>query len=52
MMARVGTVLSALAVFACGWLAMRTDDWRLIVAYSALALVAALLAQAFARRSR
>jgi len=50
--ARAGFVASAFAVFACGWLAVRTDDWRRMLVYSVLALVAASLASAFSRRSR
>jgi NADH:ubiquinone oxidoreductase subunit 4 (subunit M) len=51
-LARLGTALSALGVFTCGWLAMQTSDWRLIVAYSMLALGAGALASAFSRRAR
>jgi hypothetical protein len=50
--ARAGFVGSALAVFTCGWLAMRTDDWRRMVVFAALALAAGALASAFSRRSR
>lgn len=50
--AKAGFVLSAFAVFACGWLAMRTSDWRKIVLYSLLALGAAVLANAFSRSAR
>jgi hypothetical protein len=49
---RAGFIGSALAVFTCGWLAMRADDWKRIVLFSALALVAGALASAFSRRSR
>jgi hypothetical protein len=49
-LAQAGFVLSALAVFACGWLGMQTNDWRLIVAYAVLAVGAAALATAFSRR--
>ncbi len=48
--AKAGFIASALAVFACGWLAMRSDDWKRIVLFSALALVAGALASAFSRR--
>jgi hypothetical protein len=48
---RVGFVLAVLAVFTCGWLAMRTDDWRRIVLFTVLAGVAAIVASAFRRRS-
>jgi hypothetical protein len=47
---RAGFIGSALAVFTCGWLAMRSDDWKRMVLFSALALVAGALASAFARR--
>jgi anti-sigma-K factor RskA len=49
-LAQAGFAGSALAVFACGWLGMQTNDWRLIVAYAALAVGAAALATAFSRR--
>jgi hypothetical protein len=48
--AQAGFVASAFAVFICGWLAMKTSDWRLMVLYSALALGAAVLAMAVSRR--
>jgi hypothetical protein len=47
--AQAGTVASAFAVFACGWLAMQADRWPRILLYSALALVAAGLAGVFRR---
>jgi NADH:ubiquinone oxidoreductase subunit 4 (subunit M) len=50
LLAQIGFAASAFAVFLCGWLGMRTDDWRKMVAYAALALVAAALASAFSRR--
>jgi hypothetical protein len=49
-LAQAGFVASALAVFACGWFGMRSDDWRVMVASALLAVVAATLARAFARR--
>jgi NADH:ubiquinone oxidoreductase subunit 4 (subunit M) len=49
---RAGFLASAFAVFTCGWLAMRTDDWKRMILYSVLALGAAALASAFSRRSR
>jgi hypothetical protein len=45
-------VASAFAVFICGWLAMKTNDWRLMVLYSALAIGAAVIATAVRRRTR
>jgi hypothetical protein len=41
---QAGFVASALAVFTCGWLAMHTNDWRLMLLYTVLALGAAALA--------
>jgi len=49
---RAGFVASAFAVFLCGWFAMQTDDWRRMVLFSVLALVAAALASRFSRRGR
>jgi hypothetical protein len=48
-LSQAGFYGSALAVFACGWLGMKTNDWRLMVAYAALAVGAAALAAAFKR---
>ncbi len=50
--ARVGLVASVLVVFASGWFAMRTDDWKQIVALTALALAAGVVASQFKRRLR
>ena len=49
---KAGFLASALAVFTCGYLAMRSDDWKRMVLYSALALVAGALASAFSRGAR
>jgi hypothetical protein len=49
-LAQVGFYASAFAVFTCGWLGMRTSDWRFVILYAVLALGAAALAAAFARR--
>jgi hypothetical protein len=43
--------VSAFGVFACGWLAMKTDDWRIIVGLTALAAVAGIAAAAFGKRA-
>jgi hypothetical protein len=43
-------VASAFAVFICGWLAMKTNDWRLMILYTALAIAAAVIATAVRRR--
>jgi NADH:ubiquinone oxidoreductase subunit 4 (subunit M) len=51
-LAKAGVVASAFGVFIGGWLAMRTDDWKQIVLFSALALGAGYLASAFSRRAR
>jgi hypothetical protein len=50
--ARIGLLASVLVVFASGWFAMRTDDWRKIVALTALAAVAGVVASQFSRRLR
>jgi hypothetical protein len=51
-LAKAGVVLAAFAIFTCGWLAMRTDDWRQVLLFSALALAAGAVASAFSRRAR
>ena len=48
--AQLGFYASAFAVFTCGWLGMRTNDWRFMILYAVLALGAAALTAAFARR--
>ncbi len=50
--ARAGQLASVAMVFAAGWFAMRTDDWKRIVLLTALAAVAGLLATEFSRRAR
>jgi hypothetical protein len=50
--ATIGMYGSALGVFTCGWLAMRSDDWRVIVGLTAMAGVAGIAAQAFSKRTR
>jgi hypothetical protein len=50
--AKAGFIASAFAVFTCGWLAMRSDDWKRMVLFSVLALVAGGLASAFSRGGR
>lgn len=50
--AKLGVVASAFAVFTCGWLAMKTQDWRLVVLYTVLALGAGAVASAFSRHAR
>jgi hypothetical protein len=50
--ARVGLVASAFAVFASGYLAMQSSDWKRIALFTLVAAVAGLLAQAFSRRAR
>jgi ABC-type enterobactin transport system permease subunit len=50
--AKVGVVVSAFAVFTAGWVAMKSDDWRVIVGVSVLALAASLVASNLSRRAR
>ncbi len=50
--AKVGVAASAFAVFACGWLAMSSTAWPKVILFSALAVVAAMVASAFSRMSR
>jgi hypothetical protein len=50
--AQIGMYGSALGVFTCGWLAMKSDDWRMIVGLTVLAGAAGVAAQAFAKRTR
>jgi hypothetical protein len=50
--ARLGMYASALGVFTCGWLAMKSSDWRVIVGLTALAGVAGVAAQVFSKRAR
>ncbi len=42
--AKAGVVVSAFCVFTAGWIAMKSDDWRVIGLVSVLALVAGLVA--------
>ena len=51
-LAKAGVVAAAFGVFTCGWLAMRTDDWKEMLLFSALALGAGYLASAFSRQAR
>ena len=48
--ARIGMYVSALGVFTCGYLAMRSEDWRVIVGLTVMAGLAGVAAQAFAKR--
>lgn len=50
-LARIGMYASAFGVFACGWLAMKTDDWRVIVGLTVMAAVAGIAASAFGKRA-
>jgi hypothetical protein len=50
--AKVGVGVSAFTVFTAGWIAMRSDDWRTIVAVSGLALVAGIIAAGLSRQNR
>jgi hypothetical protein len=51
-LAKAGVALSAFGIFACGWLAMRTDDWRQVVLFSVLALGAGAAATHVSRHTR
>jgi hypothetical protein len=50
--ATLGQVGSAFALFLCGYLAFRSDDWRLTLVFSLLAIGAAILASRFAAARR
>ncbi len=50
--AKAGVAVSAFAVFTAGWVAMKSDDWRVIVGVSVLALLASLVASNLSRRYR
>jgi hypothetical protein len=49
--AKVGVGVSAFAVFTAGWIAVKSDDWRVIVGVSVLALAASLVASNLSRRA-
>jgi hypothetical protein len=51
-MARLGAGLAAFGVFTCGWLAMRSDDWRQMVLYTLLAIGAAMVGMTLSRQAR
>jgi hypothetical protein len=44
--------VAAFTVFTAGWVAMRSEDWRVIAAVSVLALVAGLVASSLSRRGQ
>jgi hypothetical protein len=50
--AKAGVAVAAFAVFAAGWVAMRSEDWRVIGGVSVLALVAGIVASGLSRRAR
>jgi len=50
--ARLGVAVSAFTVFTAGWIAMRSDDWRIIATVSLLALVAGVIASGLSKRTR
>jgi hypothetical protein len=50
--ARAGHLAAIGAVFAGGWFAMRTNDWRQIALYTGLAVLGGVLAAAFSRIAR
>ena len=41
---KVGVGVSAFCVFTAGWIAMKSDDWRIVTVVSLLALAAGLVA--------
>lgn len=49
-LARIGVIVASFAVFTAGWVAMKSDDWRVMVGVSALALVAGMIAAGLSRR--
>jgi hypothetical protein len=49
---QVGVGVSAFCVFTAGWIAMKSDDWKTIVAVSILALAAGLVASRLSAGSR
>jgi hypothetical protein len=51
-LAKAGVAAAAFAVFTCGWLGMKTDDWRKMTLYAVLALAAGAVASAFSRHAR
>jgi hypothetical protein len=50
LLAQAGKGLAALVVFTSGWLAMRSEGWQGMVGWTAIGLVAALLAANATRR--
>jgi hypothetical protein len=50
--ARLGVAVAAFTVFTSGWIAMRSDDWRIIATVSLLALVAGVIAAGLSKRTR
>ncbi len=52
LLAQAGGFACAFAVFLCGWFAMRAADWKGILLFTALAVVAALMAAEFRKRTR
>lgn len=51
-LAKVGTAVAAFCVFTAGWMAMRSDDWRMIAGLTALAALAGLIAARLSGRAR
>jgi hypothetical protein len=52
MAAKVGVGVSAFCVFTAGWVAMNSKDWGTILAVTALAAVAGLVAAGLSARTR
>ena len=51
-LAKAGVVAAAFSMFMCGWLFMKTHDWKQMALYTLLALVSGVVAQAFSRHAR
>lgn len=51
LLARFGMYASAFGVFLCGWMAMKADDWRVMVGWTVVAGVAGLAAAALGKRA-
>ena len=49
--APAGRLVSGFGVFCCAWLAFRTDDWNVTLAWSGAAFLCALAGMGFQRLS-
>jgi hypothetical protein len=50
--AKAGVAVAALCVFTAGWVTTQSSDWRVILAVTALAVIASLIAANLSARSR